>query len=266
MCLNNLFGERAGGRAVLQPAKRRALFFAINKYGGGNDLNGCINDQKDFIAKLNKHFPGFDIRAWTDSKVTKEKFTSEVNNAIAVLRSGDVLVVHYSGHGTKVVDKHGDETDGYDEAIYLIDGTVIDDDIGNSLKSIPDGATVVLFFDSCFSGTITRMLQNTPHPARNKFIVNPDLKHMHKKRIRFVKEEMKWIVFSGSSESQTSADAYIYGKYNGAFTYFALKTLTPDITYNEWIEKIKKYLPSKDYDQIPTLEGNTSLFINRVLT
>jgi metacaspase-1 len=80
------------------------------------------------------------------------------------------------------------------------------------------------------------------------------------KRVRFDKSEMKWIVLSGCGEKQTSADAFISRRYNGAFTYYALKTLKVGMTYNEWIKAINAYLPSKNYDQVPTLEGNEKLF------
>jgi len=241
--------------------KKIALLFAINNYpGSGSDLNGCINDQLDLEKKLNTQFPGFVIRKFQDSEVTRSRFISEVYTAISQLQSEDTLLIHYSGHGTQLLDKHGDEEDGYDEAIYLYDGTVIDDDIGDSLKAIPEGATVILMFDSCFSGTITRV------PIRNRFIPNRNVPRTVKKRVRVLPWDMKWVVFSGCGEQQTSADAYLDGRYNGAFTYYALKTLTPGITYQEWLTAIRQYLPSHDFDQIPTLEGKNDLFSKRVFT
>jgi len=247
--------------------KKIALLFAINNYPGTqNDLNGCINDQVDVIKTLNSKFPGFDIRNYTDIIVTRSNFITVITEAIGELQAGDLLLVHYSGHGTQIIDEHGDEADGYDEAVYLYDGLVIDDDIGDSLKSIPDGATVVLMFDSCFSGTVTRKV----NLEKNRFVPNPYISRKTrqnlKKRTRFSKAEMKWIVFSGCGEQQTSADAYIDGRYNGAFTYYALKTLKPGITYKEWIEQINTYLPSGKYDQAPTLEGNELLFNQIVFT
>jgi metacaspase-1 len=258
------FKKKPQPEICLQPAQKRALLFAINEYGGGNDLAGCINDQIDFILKLDTRFPGFDIRAFHDAQVTRKKFISEVTNAINVLRAGDFLLIQYSGHGTQTYDRHGDEEDGYDEAIYLMDGMVIDDDIGNTLMSIPDDATVVLLFDSCFSGTVTRAFNN-PHPIRNRYFQNPNLKVGRRKRVRFSPAEMKWLVLSGCNEHQTSADAYFNDRPNGAFTYYALHTLSPGITYREWMYMIQKLLPNKDFDQCPTLEGKQSLFDYRVL-
>jgi len=243
-----------------EPANKRILLFAINDYpGSANDLSGCLNDIDDVEKMLNAAFPGFNILKFKDSQVTRKAFIDNITSAISLLRPGDELAVWYSGHGTYTYDKNGDEQDGYDEAVYLYDGMVIDDDIGAALKNIPDGATVLLCFDSCFSGTVTR------NPHKNRFI-DPGLPRREKKRVRFNKAEMNYIVISGCGEHQTSADAYIDGRYNGAFTYFALKTLAPGITYNQWIGRIHQYLPSKDFDQNPTIEGNSILLNKKVFT
>lgn len=247
---------------------KTALLFAINNYPGStNDLNGCLNDQVDVINKLNSLFPGFNIKRFEDEQVTRSVFIREVTAAIKNLISGDTLLVHYSGHGTQEYDIHSDEADGYDEAIYLYDGTVIDEDIAASLRGIPDGATVILMFDSCFSGSVTRASLNpvpNPFATRFRFIQNPRLPKRNKKTIRIPKEEMKWIVLSGCGEQQTSADAYFNGRANGAFTYYALKTLVPGITYTQWFEQIRRFLPSDKFNQAPTLEGKGALFSNIV--
>lgn len=244
-------------------ANKRAILFAINDYPGSqNDLNGCVNDQMDLEKKLKSDFPGFEIIKFKDSEVTRKCFIDQIVQAISVLRSGDVLLLHYSGHGTYTYDSSGDESDGYDEAVYLYDGMVIDDDIGEALKAIPEGATVLLLFDSCFSGTVTREIVN----FKNRFVPSKDSAKPLVKRRRFAKSEMNWMVFSGCGEHQTSADSYFSGRYNGAFTYYALKTLKPGITYREWFTAIHRYLPSSEYDQDPTLEGNESLFDKKVFT
>lgn len=47
--------------------------------------------------------------------------------------SDKTLVVHYSGHGTFVKDRNGDEADGQDEAMYLYDGALLDDELSEIL-------------------------------------------------------------------------------------------------------------------------------------
>lgn len=243
--------------------QRRALLFAINDYYGDNsDLNGCLNDQRDVIKTLDLLYPGFMIRPYANAMVTKTRFITEVTNAIKNSAAGDFLLIHYSGHGTQTYDKHGDEEDGYDEALYLYDGMVIDDDIKEALMTIPDGVTVLIMLDSCFSGSATRDV----NCGRNKYFQNTELPPRKKKRIRVPRTEMKWLVLSGCREDQTSADAYINGEYHGAFTYYALKALHPGMTYTSWINAIHRYLPSPYYDQYPTLEGKEEFFSKIVFT
>jgi hypothetical protein len=53
-----------------------------------------------------------------------------------IIGSSETLILHNSSHGTQVVDRHGDEIDLYDEALYL-DKVLIDDEIGVMLDGIP---------------------------------------------------------------------------------------------------------------------------------
>ena len=170
---SRLFHCKLPPLVVPQIGTRTALLFAINDYPGTqNDLNGCITDQKEMRQLIEHTFPSFIIKPFIDSMVTMAEFTSEVIKHIGYLKPKDFLLVHYSGHGTQVYDPHGDEEDGYDEALYLHDGPVIDDDIGTALKAIPDGVTVFIMLDSCFSGGGMKRY----HTCKPKFIPHPDRK------------------------------------------------------------------------------------------
>ena len=241
------------------PVKRRALLFGINKYGGGNNLNGCLNDVDDVEKKLKNEFPDFVISKYKDSQVTCANFFNTIKDAIQVMRSGDVLYLHYSGHGTQVPSSQ--EANGYHEALYLIDGPFIDDQIQTLQAMTPAGATVIAKFDSCFSGDLLR------NPTRNRFYPMPGVRIRRKVINRFAKafkDELKWIVFSGCSEEETSADAYIDGRYNGAFTFYDNLSYWKDSTYSQEIDKLHTFLPGGSYDQNPTLDGNTNL-VNQVV-
>ena len=248
---------------------RRILSFAINNYPGTeNDLRGCINDQYNVKGTFEASFPGFSVDRVSNTLATIGNFKKKLNEEVDILRpgSGDILLVHYSGHGTYVKDRNGDEEDGYDEALYLYDGALIDDDIKEILDKIPEGVTVVLMFDSCFSGTVTRAISE--HPSKIRFVqTEKESKETLKVRSRVaVAEEMRWITFSGSGEHQTSADAFIDGKYNGAFTYFAMKALKPGITYNEWFYRVRNLFEASQFEQRPQMEGNEALRNNLVFS
>ena len=120
--------------------------------------------------------------------------------------------------------------------------------------------TCLVLLDSCFSGTATRNIGKKKY--FKLFDVEP---HVQKRRAITKDKGMKWCVISGCSENQTSADAYINGRYNGAFTYFLIKAYKQNITIKEWFNSLRKLLPNRKYDQIPTLEGNSKLFDNKIL-
>jgi len=261
--LNKLFGCTTPPVLPPNKVKKTALLFAINDYAGdANDLNGCINDQEILIDYFMENHPEFIVTGFTDSRVTIARFVSELDSAVSTLKTGDVLFVHYSGHGTQVYDVSGDESDGYDEALYLYDGPLKDDDINAILRKVPEDATVVLAFDSCFSGSATRLKSKSKTKIRFHQLPNHPIRR--RVRRRFVRDNMKWLAFSGCGEQEYSYDAYIDGQYNGAFTYYAVKELAPDITYQAWHALICKHLPSSKYPQSPELEGEIGLFDKQI--
>ncbi len=121
----------------------------------------------------------------------------------------------------------------------------------------PDGVICVLA-DSCYSGDITRFMGIVAPSLykRNKFyptpgvIAGPNYPLFHKQD-----RLLRWVVISGCGKVGYSADAYINGDYQGAFTYYAMKTLRPGMTYRQWYAAIRSYLPSASFEQSPVLSG-----------
>jgi hypothetical protein len=226
--------------------KRYLLTVAINDYKGEqNDLRGCLNDQ-NAILKL---FKGYIPTILRDSSATLSDIKKKLQTIINIAKPGDYVVFHYSGHGTQVIDRSGDEMDGYDEAICLYDGTLIDDEIGAILENALSGVHVLMLSDSCFSGSITRS-----DNIKDRFINRLNTENMHRKKTRFKAENMKTIVISGCRENQTSKDAYIAGDFHGAFTYYLCQSARPGQTVRQWFGKLNK-TKIKQF-QNPTLEGS----------
>ena len=263
MCWKKLFGKPDPIPVPTGVQKKIALLFAINKYGGNNNLQGCLNDQ----ANVASHLPDFEKRLFKDSEVTTTRFKQEVLKVAEETTSGDMVVLHYSGHGTYTACYDGDELDGKDEALYLYNGPLIDDDFGVLLDNFKTGVKVIIFLDSCFSESATRALNNEPNTKKGRFKIYK--KFVTKKQVphnKLLPKAINWIVFSGCGEHQTSADAYIGGKFNGAFTYFLWDCIDRKYTYKQWYAQLRKSLPSSEYDQIPTLEGPEDLLTKQIFT
>ncbi|XP_027339428.1 metacaspase-1-like [Abrus precatorius] len=147
---------------------KRAVLIGINYGNRVNRLKGSVNDvhcMKYFLVH-NLGFPTDSIRMLTDdpeeknslSIPTKHNMRMAMRWLVEGCRSGDSLVFHFSGHGSKVVDTNMDEVDGYDEAICPVDyeheGKILDDEINATIvRPLPRGAKLHALVDTCFSGT-----------------------------------------------------------------------------------------------------------------
>ena len=120
MCegIKNMFKKR-------QPRKK-ALLVGLNKYHPSlkADLRGCVNDVEHMRDILVNMF-GFDpenIRVVIDDRATFEGILERLYWLLEGSRRDDELVFHYSGHGSQVRDRNGDElNDGLDEILCPTD-------------------------------------------------------------------------------------------------------------------------------------------------
>jgi hypothetical protein len=234
---------------------KKAVCVGINNYPGtANDLQGCVNDANDWSALLTDF--GFETGLMLDSQATRQNVKAALSDLVTSAGEGDVIVFTYSGHGTQVIDISGDEGDSYDEAIYVYDGTILDDDLRVIIDKINPKATLVVISDSCFSGTVTRLI---PENTKPRFMPARNISGDRVVRQRFLLPEanMPEILISGCSDSEYSYDADINGRYNGAMSAMALSVIkqNPKVTYNEFHASLRKLLPSSEYPQTPQLEG-----------
>ena len=234
---------------------RKALCVGINDYPGTeNDLHGCVNDANEWCEMFESL--GFDeVRAMSDYSATAVAVLLNLESLILEAEAGDVIVFTYSGHGTYTWDESGDEPDYYDEALYVYDGMILDDELRGVIDEAAEGVHIVVILDSCFSGTATRLSRGQLKP---RFVPPEHAKpsHVSKRRRLLAEADMVEVLMSGCSDSEYGYDAYFGEEYHGAFSYYAKKTFLSDQTYKEWHEMIRAYLPSDYFPQTPQLEGS----------
>lgn len=143
---------------------RRAVLIGINYVGQQGELSGCHNDVTN-IKKYLIQKQGFlekDMLILMDDghhhEPTRQNIMQAFDRITQYSKAGDVVFIHYSGHGGRVRDTSGDEADGYDETLIPLDfkksGQIVDDEIYERLvKKMPANVTVVCLMDSCHSGT-----------------------------------------------------------------------------------------------------------------
>ncbi len=103
---------------------RHALVVGIGDYSGGSGWSKINGDRDAGLVVQMLERNGFleeDIEVLLNARATK----SNIRDAFAALcrqvGSGDIVYVHFSGHGQQVTDVNGDEEDGLDESFVPYD-------------------------------------------------------------------------------------------------------------------------------------------------
>ena len=275
---------------------KKALFVGINKYPG-SPLRGCVNDVLLMYKILNEKlaFGKADMKVITDAEATKKNILANLDWLVKGSKAGDTLYFHYSGHGSQVAvtDRtNTDEVDGQDEIICNIDldwnDPIRDNDLGAIVKKAPKGVKIVFVLDSCHSGTGLRNSWDPNGQVLNRFLPPPPSNLLSNPQINldddlnFVLPELSKgilsskkpfmidtvnqgdaLLLSGCQDNQTSADAYIGGRYQGAFTCTLAQVLAQGgykLSYGDLIDKVNQELDKTGYDQNPQLEGHQAYF------
>jgi len=143
-------------------AKGLALTIGLNAVdprhyaGWSGRLQACEADAHDMadIARARK----FTVQRLLTRRATRRAVLAGIGKAAAALRTGDMFLLTYSGHGGQVPDRNHDEPDLQDETWCLYDGELIDDEINQALGRFKAGVRVLVLSDSCHSGTVTKAM------------------------------------------------------------------------------------------------------------
>jgi hypothetical protein len=123
--------------------------------GWSGPLNACeadANDMADIAIQRGFHT----VRTLLTRQATRSSVVAELDNAATQLRPGDLFLLAYSGHGGQLPDLDGEEDDGTDETWCLYDGEFVDDELYAALAKFSAGVRILVFSDSCYSGTVTK--------------------------------------------------------------------------------------------------------------
>jgi len=270
---------------------KKALLIGINRYRiPGSDLRGCVNDVRNMQSVLTSYygFQSADITLLTDLAATTKAMRTAIAGLVKGAKRGDVLLLHYSGHGSNVPDDNGDEADRRDEILCPTDldwkDPLRDDWLRTTLDKLPAGVSLTAIMDCCHSGTNTRAIQPPDAPSIPRYLPNPwDIMaeesnrtlrgkvvgqlrasaRAARKKTDAVNANISELLITGCRDTQTSADAYIGGTYNGALTYHLVQTIKQakgQLSYRELHSQTLQQVKKGGYDQVPQLEGRTGNF------
>ncbi|WP_291337582.1 caspase family protein [Albidovulum sp.] len=168
---------QAGALADAARAETRALLVGVSDYEAENvgltDLRGPENDVRllrEVLLRLGVNQVETIADGVEDAtRPSRAAIMDALARLAATSAPGDLIYVHFSGHGTQQADRDRDETDGLDEVFLAIDAapgpagsgvivnSLVDDEIGRAVGAIrASGADVFVVFDSCHCGTALR--------------------------------------------------------------------------------------------------------------
>jgi metacaspase-1 len=138
----------------------RSLHLGVNQvdpghYGAVSPLRRCEQDAADLAAWATAH--GYTPMVLQGAAATAAALFAALDDAAKACRSGDTLLVTFSGHGSRVPDLSGDEAaDAMDDTWCLFDRQVLDDELLAHWHRFAPGVRIVMVADSCHSGTMHR--------------------------------------------------------------------------------------------------------------
>ena len=126
--------------------------------GWDGQLAACEFDARDMQALAAKQ--GLRTQVLLTRQATADAVIASLRAAASVLKSGDLYLITYSGHGGQVPDLNHDERDPgrQDETWVLWDRQLVDDELWALWSKFKPGVRIVVLSDSCHSGTITRRI------------------------------------------------------------------------------------------------------------
>ncbi|EKF30462.1 metacaspase, putative [Trypanosoma cruzi marinkellei] len=252
----------------------RALFIGINYYGTSAELSGCCNDVRQIIATLQrKKIPIDEMSILVDEKgfpganglPTRDNILHYMAWLVKGAKPGDVLFMHYSGHGTQTRATN-DTEEKFDQCLAPVDfaskGCILDNDIFRILLSrLPQGVRLTVVFDCCHSGSMLDL----PYT----FVGSRSLRRSvagHMQRIRKGNDcAGDVLMISGCADEQTSADVSNAATFEmdtkgagGAATQCLAYTIlkVSNLSYQDMLIATRDMLRRKGFTQVPQLSAS----------
>jgi hypothetical protein len=265
--------------------KKKALLIGINEYKHYAEypLDGCINDVEIVTSVLKGKF-GFtedEITFLRDKEATRSRIVKEMRNILKHCEKDALIVLHFSGHGTRRVSKDNTRPDGLEETIIPYDSgpddalnlDIRDSDLRDWIALLSQKTqNICIFSDSCFSGSIVRgekVRGITLDSSMTSSSSSKKIKQKTGSESLFPGSSANWlslsrnyVLIAGCKKDEFSRE-YTLTEGNkriayGAFTYFlvqALKNAPKNATYQEVFEQLCVNMQIKYSTQHPQIEG-----------
>jgi hypothetical protein len=276
-------------RKPFLPVKKYALLIGINDYPQIRKLKGGINDialMQDLLIK--RGFLKGNIKLLPNEKATKSSIEQSLKKLVYSVNAGDIVVIHFSGHGSQVKDdESAEEVDDLDETLIPYDyvhtvekarkTSITDDEINYYLNQLTSKkVNVTLVIDACHSGGITRgansffadedfsdryidMIDNPDTLGRN--VQFDDYSGFSDGNYGSRSKASKYVLVTGCRSDQKARETTIGEKSYGILTQALYSELEKTGGIQIWpdiIKNIRYNVQRKNHNQTPQLEGGNA--------
>ena len=261
-------------------AEKYALIIAVGEYPrktGWKSISS-VNDVGLITQALtSQNFSEENIFVLKNEEANRAGIMKAIEDLKAKIKPGDIVVIHYSGHGQQIFDDNGDEIDGKDESIvpydayvkytsfYKGENHIRDDELGNVIANFrntlgPEGQ-LLMIMDSCHSGTLPR--GGIARGGEGTF-APPDWSPGKQSEsggsglvetTKLGDNPSPFVIFSGASANELNFEYEGYGSLSFAFLQ-AMNDLGSDFTYRQLFSKIRAIMSTISPNQNPTIEGD----------
>lgn len=225
----------------------KALLVGINAYPPANrPLRGCVNDAYQIRDVLRQHyaFDDSNVKLLLDKDASRAEILRQLEWLVADAQPHDVLVFHFSGHGSYVDDDSGDEWECIDEILvpqdHDWDDPLRDDDLKRVFDKVPLGTNLTFICDTCHSGTINK----APSPAEQA-------------RTLFVPLEIQKRVAAKIAKRNAEYKAFVSDEYRRW-----IRDLSPaelEARVDELLARSLKHFKENRFQFVETTENNVLL-------
>jgi hypothetical protein len=237
-------------------------------------LQGCVNDvermKEALIARL--ALPKESIKTLKNDEATRDGILGAIRtHLLEPAAAGDVVILHFSGHGAQSVDDSGEEPDGLDETIVPHDSRVgqvfdiTDDEINELLSEIAARTpNVVFILDSCHSGAAAKAaglgtsVRQAPVDLRRRPRAQARARGLIEGPGGVRPLGANYVLISGSMPHELSNEALFGERFDGALTHAlteVLKTAPPRATYRDVMDAVRAHVSARFPYQHPQIEG-----------
>ena len=242
---------------------KRALLVGISNYSSNSatqwtDIHGA-NDVELIAATLKSQ--RFSIAKVTNKQATAKRIRKELTSLVRSCRAGDVVYIHFSGHGQPFEDKSGDENDGWDESIIPYDAHkayskgmyegsnhILDDELYGFFdqirKKVGAKGFLCVVIDACHAGGSSR----GDELEEDEEIFVRGTKDAFNTNGHFVIKSSGTqgdiLILEACRSYQSNYEIKQDGQYYGPLSYYVNKTLRSSRLTNSlnWVHEVKRLM------------------------